>query len=215
MAFHANPTPLPPTSLLSTRRIPTSTAHAFLAAYLERAATDPSHQPDSTLSAHGPVAANTGATPNLVLHNLKRVQAGLRGEVLGRDVVLEQQQQLQREERDGMEGLKKKQGKKTTMMGMGMGKGGGATAAAAGAGDAGKLDDGWQDLESFEREQVDLVQGGDDDGDDGGNFGATAVEGDMGVEDDVKEAVMNKEERKRKKKERRKAEQRAKASAAS
>ncbi|KKZ64999.1 hypothetical protein EMCG_09079, partial [[Emmonsia] crescens] len=90
MAFQSTPHPLPPTTIhpsrTKTHRIPSSAAHDFLSAYLDRATTDPSLQPDSTLSGHGPVSANTGSTPNLIIHNLKRVQAGLAGEVLGRDL---------------------------------------------------------------------------------------------------------------------------------
>ncbi|EAS28349.1 uncharacterized protein CIMG_09553 [Coccidioides immitis RS] len=200
MVFQANPNPLPPTHINSTRRISPSDAHAFLSAYLDRAATDPSYQPDSTLSAHGPVSANTGSAPNLVIHSLKRVCAGLGGEVLGRDIVLEQQ--LQQGDQgaknftDGEDWGGKPKGKK----------------APAGE----KRVDGWQDLESFEREQLDLVDGGD--GDEEENVGPTVAEENVGVEDydiAVKEATIDKEERKRKKKERRKAEQRARASAAS
>ncbi|EDN07699.1 predicted protein [Histoplasma mississippiense (nom. inval.)] len=86
MAFQSAPQPLPPTTIhrssSKTHRISPSVAHDFLSAYLDRAATDPSLQPDSTLSTHGPVSANAGSAPNLVIHNLKRVQAGLAGEDL-------------------------------------------------------------------------------------------------------------------------------------
>ncbi|OJJ44672.1 hypothetical protein ASPZODRAFT_134757 [Penicilliopsis zonata CBS 506.65] len=80
------PNPLPPTTILSTRPISQSAAHDFLAAYLDRAATDPALQPNASISEHGPVSRTTAAAPNLILHNLKRVQAGLAGEVLGRDL---------------------------------------------------------------------------------------------------------------------------------
>lgn len=80
------PSPLPPTTILSTKSISQSSAHDFLAAYLARAATDPALQPNATVSEHGPVSHTTAAAPNLILHNLKRVQAGLAGEVLGRDL---------------------------------------------------------------------------------------------------------------------------------
>lgn len=89
MATLTGPFPLPSTTHLSSRNISQSAAHDFLAAYLARAATDPALQPDSTLSNRGPVSANSGSTPNLIIHNLKRVQAGLAGEVLGRDLVFE------------------------------------------------------------------------------------------------------------------------------
>lgn len=80
------PSPLPPTTILSTKPISQSAAHDFLAAYLDRAGTDPALQPNSSITEHGPVSRTTAAAPNLTLHNLKRVQAGLAGEVLGRDL---------------------------------------------------------------------------------------------------------------------------------
>ncbi|PLB34414.1 uncharacterized protein BDW47DRAFT_112248 [Aspergillus candidus] len=82
------PAPLPPTTLLTSKPISQSTAHDFLAAYLDRANTDPALQPNAGISEHGPVSRTTAAAPNLMLHNLKRVQAGLAGEVLGRDLAL-------------------------------------------------------------------------------------------------------------------------------
>ncbi|KNG90815.1 hypothetical protein ANOM_000915 [Aspergillus nomiae NRRL 13137] len=61
------PSPLPPTFILNSKpRIPT---HAGI-------------------SEHGPVSRTTAAAPNLTIHNLKRVKAGLAGEVLGRDLAL-------------------------------------------------------------------------------------------------------------------------------
>src|SRR5215471_15852061 len=82
----SGPSPLPPTIVHKSERISQSAALAFLAAYLDRAATDTSLQPAATLSTHGPVSGNTGSAPNLVIHNLKRVQAGLAGEFLGKDL---------------------------------------------------------------------------------------------------------------------------------
>ncbi|KAL2867958.1 uncharacterized protein BJX67DRAFT_71748 [Aspergillus lucknowensis] len=83
-----DPTPLPHTTILSTKHIPQPTAHDFLGAYLDRATTDPALQPNAGIGEHGPVSRTTAAAPNIILHNLKRVQAGLAGEVLGRDLAL-------------------------------------------------------------------------------------------------------------------------------
>ena len=194
MSTQAGPTPLPPTKILKSERISQSAAHDFLASYLERAATDPSLQPDSTLSGHGPVSANTGAAPNLVLHNLKRVQAGLAGEILGRDLTFTNDAgvfELQSDQlTDGQDwaGARQK-GKKNA------------------------ADDGWQDAADFAREQVDLVEGGD--GDEQGDELEQKLHHEMEIDDMPKEEVVDKEERKRKKKERRKAEQRAKAAGGS
>lgn len=94
----SGPNPLPPTIVLSSKPISQSAAHDFLAAYLDRAATDPALQPNATISEHGPVSRTTASAPNLILHNLKRIQAGLAGEVLGRDLTLPTGAQPQQEE---------------------------------------------------------------------------------------------------------------------
>ncbi|GAM40463.1 hypothetical protein TCE0_039f12830 [Talaromyces pinophilus] len=85
---YANPTPIPPTTILTSRPISQSAALDFLKAYLDRAANDPSLQPSAMITEHGPASRTTAAAPNLTLHNLKRVQAGLAGEILGRDLSL-------------------------------------------------------------------------------------------------------------------------------
>ncbi|OQD74080.1 hypothetical protein PENDEC_c012G02387 [Penicillium decumbens] len=85
------PPALPPTIVHSTKTISQSAANDFLAAYLERAAKDPALQPNASISEHGPVSRTTAAAPNLILHNLKRVQAGLSGDVLGRDLTVAKQ----------------------------------------------------------------------------------------------------------------------------
>ncbi|RAQ58438.1 hypothetical protein COH20_001271 [Aspergillus flavus] len=82
------PSPLPPTFILNSKSISQSAAHDFLAAYIDLAATDPAYQPNAGISEHGPVSRTTAAAPNLTIHNLKRVKAGLAGEVLGRDLAL-------------------------------------------------------------------------------------------------------------------------------
>lgn len=83
------PAALPPTTVLTTKPISQSEAHEFLAMYLERARTDASLQPNASINESGPVSRTTSAAPNLILHNLKRVQAGLAGEVLGRDLTVQ------------------------------------------------------------------------------------------------------------------------------
>ncbi|KAL1974291.1 hypothetical protein VTN31DRAFT_4495 [Thermomyces dupontii] len=83
----SNPTPLPPTSILASKPISQSAAHEFLRTFLDRADNDASLQPNALITEKGPVSRTaTAAAPNLALHNLKRVQAGLAGEVLGRDL---------------------------------------------------------------------------------------------------------------------------------
>lgn len=85
------PSALPPTIVQNTKPISQSAAHDFLAAYLDRTANDPALQPNASISEHGPISRTTAAAPNLTLHNLKRVQAGLGGEILGRDLTVAKQ----------------------------------------------------------------------------------------------------------------------------
>jgi hypothetical protein len=85
------PQTLPPITVQSTSSVTQAQAHEFLAAYLDRAAIDPAFQPNASISEHGPVSRTTAAAPNLTLHNLKRVQAGLAGEILGRDLTVAKQ----------------------------------------------------------------------------------------------------------------------------
>lgn len=78
----------PPTTIHTTTPLPPTSAHDFLAAYLNRSTTDPALQPDASITEHGPTSRTTASAPNLALHNLKRVQAGLGGNVLGRDLAV-------------------------------------------------------------------------------------------------------------------------------
>jgi hypothetical protein len=64
-----------PTTILSSKPISQAAAHDFLAAYLDRAATDPALQPNAGISEHGPTSRTTAAAPNLILHNLKSCAA--------------------------------------------------------------------------------------------------------------------------------------------
>lgn len=90
MATHSGPLSLPATSVLESKALSKDAAHTFLTTYLDRAAHEPGLQPDSTLSGYGPVSANTGAAPNLIIHNLRRIRAGLAGELLGNDLTFSQ-----------------------------------------------------------------------------------------------------------------------------
>lgn len=131
------PSPLPPTTIQSTTSIPQSTANDFLSAYLDRAATDPALQPNASISEHGPVSRTTASAPNLILHNLKRVQAGLAGEVLGRDLTLAK---MNAED-----------------------EGAGAAAVSGCSGDDGNAAEegqgGWDDAEQYEQGQGDELAG--------------------------------------------------------
>ncbi|KAL4798921.1 hypothetical protein BDV19DRAFT_340649 [Aspergillus venezuelensis] len=175
------PTPLPPTTILTSTPIPQSTAHDFLAAYLDRATTDPALQPNAGISEHGPVSRTTAAAPNIILHNLKRVQAGLAGEVLGRDLAIAEM----------------KEGAAAAQAQVQMQNGGGNGEGA-----------GWEDKKAFEQEQgvegADEVNVGSGKEVTAGGVDVDVEEGQGGTE------AVDKEERKRLKKERRKAEKKAK-----
>lgn len=82
-------TAYPPASHHSSVHISTSEALSLLSAYLEATNTDPSLHPNAHLTEHGPVAPSSGPNTGLVLHNLRRVEAGLRGENLGEDLTLQ------------------------------------------------------------------------------------------------------------------------------
>ncbi|KAL8741053.1 MAG: hypothetical protein Q9190_006295, partial [Brigantiaea leucoxantha] len=69
-------------------RVSTSEAHALLTAFLDASATDASLHPNALLTEAGPITASTGANTGLVLHNLKRVQAGLEGKHLAAELTL-------------------------------------------------------------------------------------------------------------------------------
>ncbi|EER44695.1 conserved hypothetical protein [Histoplasma capsulatum var. duboisii H88] len=204
MAFQSAPQPLPPTTIhyssSKTHRISPSVAHDFLSAYFDRAATDPSLQPDSTLSTHGPVSANAGSAPNLVIHNLKRVQAGLAGEVLGRDLTLAR---LDGEGGGPVFALKSRE-----VGGDGEDWGGDGRRDWKEA-----VDNGWQDLEIYERAQEVMDVGEGEEGDQAQMSMQMQMDTDQGFEAGVGQetGVIDKEERKRKKKERRKEEKRAKS----
>ncbi|KAL8943242.1 MAG: hypothetical protein Q9211_001060 [Gyalolechia sp. 1 TL-2023] len=74
----------PPIRHHSSQPISPSHAQQLLADFLERTVTEPSLDPNALLTEDGPVSRS--ASTGLVLHNLRRVEAGLRGEHLGADL---------------------------------------------------------------------------------------------------------------------------------
>ena len=78
-------TAYPSTVHHSTIHISTSEALSLVSAYLEASSADSSLHPNAHLTEHGPVAPSSST--GLVLHNLRRVEAGLRGENLGEDLI--------------------------------------------------------------------------------------------------------------------------------
>ena len=76
----------PPHRLHSLRPVAPSEALSLLSSYLEASATDASLHPNALLTENGPISTTTGSNTGLVLHNLKRVEAGLQGKHLGADI---------------------------------------------------------------------------------------------------------------------------------
>lgn len=112
----------------SLQSIPISTTEALqrLQSYLEATKSNPALLPNATLQADGPKAQSESAS-NLVIHNLKRVEAGLRGEWLAPNLELEA---------EGTAGFE--------------------SFPVMGNGQEGEDDDageGWQDLDEYQREQ--------------------------------------------------------------
>lgn len=181
-------TAYPPYRLHSSTQVSPSRAHFLLSAYLEATATDASLHPNALLTENGPITPSSGSSTGLVLHTLKRVEAGLRGEHLAADLTFE---------KFGGNGLPE----------LVPGNAGNAVVTADGSQmehQNGEVEGGWQDKEEFEREQ-ELVEGDIGDRD-------NAVEG--GFEEEGGKVPMvktiptkrlkEKEERKKAKKERRK-----------
>lgn len=127
----------PPHRLHTSKRVPPTHALSLLSAYLEATATDPSLHPNALHTDNGPIAPSAGANTGLVLHNLRRVEAGLRGEWLGPDVI-------------------KEFGGEDDSVTLGAGE---TPIGVTGQGQPSlEMDGEWQDKEEYEREQ-DVVQG--------------------------------------------------------
>ena len=127
-------TQFPPTKHHGSRQISQNEAQRLLASFLEEAATKPHMQPNARLTEGGPTSLNADSSQGLTLHNLHRVEAGLRGEKLGVDPSLRQY---------GGKGLNARQGQARDEHGEAEDESMGVT--------------GWQDKADFEREQEDEV----------------------------------------------------------
>ncbi|KAK4697959.1 hypothetical protein P7C71_g195, partial [Lecanoromycetidae sp. Uapishka_2] len=129
-------TAYPPHRLHASKPISVTEALNLVSAYLSATATDPSLHPNALHTDNGPIVPSAGSNTGLVLHNLRRVEAGLRGEQLGPDPIT----QGFGEEDVGM-----------TEVGMPREE------RVAGQPDL-EMEGEWQDKEQYEREQ-DVVQG--------------------------------------------------------
>ncbi|KAL8918518.1 MAG: hypothetical protein Q9208_007325 [Pyrenodesmia sp. 3 TL-2023] len=129
----------PPIRHHSSRCIAPNQAQQILAEFLEKSATDASLHPNALLTEDGPL--NPSSSVGLVLHNLKRVEAGLRGEHLAADLSFNH---------FGGEGLPHLTDEAVTN-----GENDGERRNAEPEKD---IEAGWQDKEEYEREQA-LEQG--------------------------------------------------------
>lgn len=200
---------LPPYTIHSDVQISQSNAASFMSSFLAAAAIEPALQPNSILSERGPISRSAGAAPNLVLHNLKRVEAGLRGEFLGADL------SLGKEGEDSAEGSSWEGGEQVFQKDF----------ERKASGKMHGQGEGWQDRGEFEREQS-IEQG--ELGDRGVGIEGKVHEVVETMDEDPNEAVSGEEElnmtspkkprkteaekadRKQRKKEKRKAEKQAK-----
>lgn len=138
-------TAYPPAVHHSSTHLSTPETLSLLSAYLEATATDPSLHPNAHLTEHGPVAPSSGPNTGLVLHNLRRVEAGLRGENLGEDLT------FRKYGGQGLPGLMPNGVAKDAGDHVNQGYSGGEQGG-------GEMEGEWQDKEEFERQQ-EVVQG--------------------------------------------------------
>lgn len=132
----------PPLRKHTSRRILPSAALNLISSYLLASTTNPSLHPDALLTESGTLASSTDG---LTLHNLRRIEAGLRGDNLGADLTFS---------KFGGEGLPDLHAR--------------APGPISGTGRRGEFngekgaaeEEGWQDREEFEREQEVVVGGG-------------------------------------------------------
>lgn len=134
----------PPHHHHSTERLTSSRALALLTSYLEATSTEAWLHPNALLTPNGPTTPATGAqNMGLVLHNLKRVEAGLRGEQLGADLSFDKY---------GGHGLPELMPTADAFHDSTINGVGGVPVSSNGGGEE------WQDKTEFEREQ-EVVQG--------------------------------------------------------
>ncbi|MCJ1441707.1 MAG: hypothetical protein MMC23_002199 [Stictis urceolatum] len=173
----------PPQRIHSSRTIAQSEALDFVTDYLEAAVDDASLHPNALLTESGPISSTQGANLGLVLHNLKRFQAGLRGEHLEAELDLTNLQE------DALPDSVNEEGPS-----------GQASTTADVNGD-------WQDKEEFEREQE------EEQGEIGQQISATqeTLPGATKSSQSIELNALDKEARKKRKKEKRLQEKRQKA----
>ncbi|MCJ1405001.1 hypothetical protein MMC11_008227 [Xylographa trunciseda] len=138
--------PFPPHRLHSSRQIAPQEALSLLSSYLEATTVESYLQPNALLTEGGPVSATSGPNTGLVIHNLRRVEAGLRGQHLTADLLADEYD---------YKGQPDQQSFRNAMNQSAL------TALPNGNVASADVDiglDGWQDKTEFEREQ-DITQG--------------------------------------------------------
>lgn len=180
-----------------------STAHAqhLLSTYLTQTLTDPALQPNALLTESGPSNAS-GSHTGLIIHNLQRIAAGLRGENLGADLEIGKKKRQEKEggwqEEDAVMMKDEATGETEGVVpddGPSVGK-------VPGGGDGVASEDDWQDRSEFEREQ-EIVEGEVGDREPNTAPATAAAAGKEGAGGVPKVERGDKAERKRKKAERR------------
>ena len=172
----------PPHRLISSKPVSTADASTMLQTYISNSEAHPHLHPDALITPTGVTfSSHGGPTGGVVMHNLRRIAAGLRGEYLEPEPTPEPEAEEGAEGGQAWNG-KKGKGKKTTFT---------------------DVEVEWQDKEAYEREQGEVEIG--DIGErtnivqDGGEEPEVEVTGDKRKGGDAK---LDKEARKKAKKER-------------
>ena len=136
----------PPHRLIASKPISTADASTMLQTYITHSEAHPHLHPDALITPTGVTfSSHGGPTGGVVMHNLRRIAAGLRGEYLEPEPTPEPEQ---REDDEGGEkawkGKARAKGKKTTF-------------SDADAGAAVEVE--WQDKEAYEAEQGEMEIG--------------------------------------------------------
>ncbi|KAI9704121.1 MAG: hypothetical protein M1836_006982 [Candelina mexicana] len=162
--------PPPPHRLLSLTRISPSDALTHLQNYISTITDTPSLQPGALLTEQGPIPSAGASSESITLRNLRRVEAGIRGEHLESEIVMEGEVDLGKWVKNGVNGevegmregddgrldrLLAESQAKLLAESNGAVEGDGDDGGEGDFGEDGE-DEGWQDMESYQREQRDV-----------------------------------------------------------
>lgn len=134
----------PPHRLISSTPISTADASTMLQTYITNSEAHPHLHPDALITPTGVTfSSHGGPTGGVVMHNLRRVAAGLRGEYLEPEATPEPEEDAFAELGAQSKYSKKGKGTKTTFTDP----------------EAGPVEIEWQDKETYEREQGEIELG--------------------------------------------------------